>query len=89
MSDLTQLLLNEHEAADALKISVSTLRRDRADGRLGISFITIGKSIRYPIAALQQWVAGRAAPAAPTPASPPPARRGRPRKAATRDGVAK
>ncbi len=51
-------LMNEHEAASYLNVSVSTLRRWRADrnGR-GPDFLKLGASVRYELAALLEYIA--------------------------------
>lgn len=87
MDSDSALLVDEHTAAKLVGLSTATLRRDRRDGRLGISFIKIGAAIRYSPPALEKWIAERLAPTPPAAAPAPPRRRGRPRKSAR--GVAK
>jgi hypothetical protein len=84
-----KLLLNEKEAALLLSMSTHFLRRDRiSQCSVGIPFVRIGAAIRYRVADLELWIAGRMLQ--PTPAltlSPPVSAetevkrsRGRPRK---------
>lgn len=58
----TKLLLTEKEAAAYINMSISFLRHDRMNGRLknhasGPVFHKFGKSIRYHIHDLDQWIA--------------------------------
>lgn len=82
-------LLTEHEAAEYLQLSVSTLRRERSTQSrdLGIPFLKIGVVVRYSVAALDEWIKNRSAqPSKLTPQSlPAPEKevvrgRGRPKK---------
>lgn len=50
-----QSLLNEHQAAKYLGVSVSTLQQRRFRGRLP-KYLKIGKSVRYPVADLQDFI---------------------------------
>jgi hypothetical protein len=50
-----KLLLDEHEAAEMLGVSVSTLRRNRA-GKLPPDFIMIRGVVRYALEDLQRFV---------------------------------
>lgn len=50
-------LWNEQEAAEFLSISLSTLRRDRSNGKLRIPLIRIGATVRYRAADLSDWIA--------------------------------
>lgn len=50
------LLLTEKQAAAFLTRSVSSLRRGRKDGT-GPDFLRIGRSIRYPKAQLEAYIA--------------------------------
>jgi len=50
-------LLDSTQAAEALGISINTLGRDRLNGTLGVPFIKLGRSIRYHIDDLNDWVA--------------------------------
>ena len=83
-------LIDEHQAAAFLCVSLSTLRRERAKPVLGIPLIRIGAAVRYRRQDLTAWVEAQLInPAAPParytpPATPLPApkrRPGRPRKA--------
>jgi predicted DNA-binding transcriptional regulator AlpA len=51
-------LLTPKETAERLKVSTSWLAKARMKGD-GPPFIKIGKAIRYPEAALIQWMKGR------------------------------
>lgn len=51
-------LLNEHQIARTLGLSVATVRRWRLYGR-GPRFIKVGASIRYEQQAFEQWLASR------------------------------
>ena len=50
-----KLLLDEHEAAEMLVVSVSTLRRNRA-GKLPPDFIMSRGVVRYALEDLQRFV---------------------------------
>lgn len=50
-------LWGEQEAAQFLSISLSTLRRDRANGKLRIPLVRIGAAVRYRAADLSDWIA--------------------------------
>ena len=55
-SDYPKEYLTEQEAADYISLSVKTLRRWRFDRR-GPNYAKIaGKSIRYPLLELQEWI---------------------------------
>jgi excisionase family DNA binding protein len=55
-SDYPKEFLTEQEAAEYINMSVKTLRRWRFDRR-GPNYAKIaGKSIRYPISELQDWI---------------------------------
>ena len=49
-------LLDQHEAAQILKISVRTLERRRATGT-GPRFIRVGRLVRYRAGDLEEWIA--------------------------------
>ena len=49
-------LLNEHEAARVLSLSVKTLRRWRWAGRPP-SFVKLGASVRYDLGTLRDFIA--------------------------------
>lgn len=54
------ILLTEAEVAERLKVSRSFLRNMRSKpGRDPIPFIPVGRSIRYPLADLEQWLERR------------------------------
>ena len=50
-----KLLLDEHEAAEMLGVSVSTLRRNRSE-KLPPDFILIRAAVRYALEDLQRFV---------------------------------
>lgn len=52
--DPDKLLLTEREAARALSISARTLWELRKKNK--IPYVVIGRSIRYPIQALKDWI---------------------------------
>ena len=51
-------LLIPNEAADRLRVSLSWLAKARMRGD-GPAFVRVGRSIRYPEAALLQWIRAR------------------------------
>ena len=51
-------LLIPNEAADRLRVSLSWLAKARMNGD-GPLFVRVGRSIRYPEAALLQWIRAR------------------------------
>ncbi len=53
-SDL-EILINEHSAAEALGVRVSTMRAWRLSGR-GPSFVRVGRCVRYRPSVLSQFV---------------------------------
>ena len=53
----TQVLLTQTEAANILRKSVSWMERSRWDGS-GPPFLKIGRHVRYPVAALLEWING-------------------------------
>lgn len=82
---MEKLLVTDKELAQALGISLSVIRRDRLNGRLGIPFIKLGTMVRYDIARVKEWLAerGGARPQEPVEKIFPLRRgRGRPRKGA-------
>lgn len=74
------VVLREGQLADALQVSVRTVRRWRAAGAPCLS-APGGHLVRYSLPAILQWLQTYAAPtlATASPATPP--RRGRPRRA--------
>ena len=68
---LAPALVGEHEACKFLDISVSVLRRDRANARLKIPLVRIGGSVRYRLDDLRKWVDSQVIhPEAPADADP-------------------
>jgi predicted DNA-binding transcriptional regulator AlpA len=55
MSTMIESLLNEHEVASLLKVSVATIRRRRLF-RQPPEFVKIGASVRYRPAAIQRLI---------------------------------
>ena len=51
------VLLNQNEAAKILKKSPAWMERSRWNGQ-GPPFYKIGNSVRYPLDALMEWIAG-------------------------------
>lgn len=49
-------LLTPQAAAEYLKISEKTLRKDRSLNHLGIPYVRIGSRIRYDVDAVRAWV---------------------------------
>lgn len=49
-----QALLTEPEAAEALRLSTRTLRKARSEGRL--SYVLIGRSVRYTMDDLASFI---------------------------------
>ena len=49
-------LLKEKEAADYLRLAVTTLRRWRWSGT-GLPFVKIGSAVRYELSALDDFIA--------------------------------
>jgi len=59
MLPAVRTFLTTKEAADRVWLSESALEKKRVDGT-GPIFVKLGKSVRYEIAALDEWVsAGR------------------------------
>jgi hypothetical protein len=59
------LLLNEHQAAALLGVSVSYLRKSRCQGKIGKrtpgpKFVRVGGKIMYPRTNLNEWVSSLA-----------------------------
>ena len=52
-----QLLLTSRQAAQALQISERKLWSMKASGE--IPYVLLGRSVRYPVADLQQWIEER------------------------------
>lgn len=52
-------MLTESEASKLLNVSLSTLQKDRCDGRLSIPFAKIGKSVRYERGQVEAWLQTR------------------------------
>lgn len=82
-------LVREHEAADYLGVSVTTLRRDRVRSVRSIPVVNIGATVRYSLVALDAWIltrmnSGQTPTSNELPTLPPVERRkrGRPRKSA-------
>ncbi len=73
-------LLTEHEAAAILKLSVSTLRKDRWQQHLKIPVIFLGKSVRYTKNQLMQWALNMPTQKVGTSTSTTDKKRGRPTK---------
>lgn len=63
----TRLVVDEYEAAEALGLSVHTLRKDRVSGRR-FPYYKVGSSIRYNIERLRESLAAfeQGGPAAPS-----------------------
>ena len=54
------MIVDEKTAAERLGISVRSLQRERAEGRLGIEFLRIGlRRIGYDTETLDRWLASR------------------------------
>jgi predicted site-specific integrase-resolvase len=54
------MIVNEKTAAQRLGISVRTLQRERAEGRLGLPFIRLGlRRVGYDVETLDRWLASR------------------------------
>ena len=51
-------MIDEYKAADLLDIHVSSLRRDRKAGQLGVAFLKLGKSVRYDVRKLGEFRRG-------------------------------
>jgi predicted DNA-binding transcriptional regulator AlpA len=59
MPQVEQKFLTTKEAANRMRLSESALEKKRVDGT-GPVFVKLGKSVRYEIAALDDWIsAGR------------------------------
>ena len=59
MLPAVRTFLTTKEAADHVRLSESALEKKRVDGT-GPVFVKLGKSVRYEIAALDEWIsAGR------------------------------
>ena len=76
---MEKLLLNDVELSKALGLSLSFIRRDRANGKLGIPYLRLGRAVRYDVEQVKAWLAERSGRASEPEA--PARRRGRPRKA--------
>lgn len=55
-NEIGPALLMEHEVADAIRVSVSSVRRWRASSQ-GPPFVKLGRAVRYPAKDLAQWMA--------------------------------
>ena len=53
--ETTQRLITEHEAAEMLSLSVKTLRAWRFRGE-GVGFVKLGRSVRYQIRTVEQFI---------------------------------
>lgn len=54
------MVVDEKTAAQRLGLSVRTLQRERAEGRLGLPFIRLGlRRVGYDVAMLDRWLASR------------------------------
>lgn len=54
------MIIDEKAAAERLGISVRTLQRERAEGRLGIEFVRVGlRRVGYDTVTLDRWLASR------------------------------
>lgn len=51
---MNQVLLTEPQAAEALQVCIRTLRKARQDGRL--TYVLIGKSVRYTMDDLRGFI---------------------------------
>jgi len=59
MLPAVRTFLTTKEAAERVRLSESALEKKRVDGT-GPIFVKLGKSVRYEIAALDEWIsAGR------------------------------
>ena len=52
-------LMTEQEASVLLNVSLSTLQKDRHDGRIGLPYLKIGKTVRYERSELEVWASSR------------------------------
>ena len=52
---MNEQLLNEHDVAGLLKVSLASIRRWRQE-RQGPNFIKIGASVRYRSGDVQKWI---------------------------------
>ena len=55
---MEQQLLNEHEAATFLRVSVQLLRKWRGSG-IGPQYIKLSKCVRYELCELERFVASK------------------------------
>jgi predicted DNA-binding transcriptional regulator AlpA len=54
------MIVDEKTAAQRLGISIRSLQRERAEGRLGIEFIRLGlRRVGYDTETLDRWLASR------------------------------
>ena len=54
------MIIDEKTAARRLGISVRSLQRERAEGRLGLPFIRLGlRRVGYDTETLDRWIASR------------------------------
>jgi predicted DNA-binding transcriptional regulator AlpA len=56
MPPLARNFLTTKEAADRVRLSESALEKKRVDGS-GPVFVKLGKSVRYEVSALDEWIA--------------------------------
>lgn len=54
------VLLDEKQAAEHLTLSPGTLQVWRSTGRYSLPFIKVGRSVRYRLDDLNEWLAERA-----------------------------
>lgn len=55
----TDRLMHTKEAAELLGFAEKTLEKDRCTRELGIPYVKLGRSCRYRLADLQQFIADR------------------------------
>ena len=55
----TERLVLTREAAEFLGFAEKTLEKDRCTRELGIPYVKLGRSVRYRMADLQQFIADR------------------------------
>ncbi len=55
-TSLEDRLITEKEVARLLSLGVSTIQQDRLTGRLGLPFVRLGRSVRYRLSEIENFL---------------------------------